>query len=120
MFVNLGSRYSTISPVFAFSRNTRSLNSPPDHASPFLSAVTSEHGEINVVLRVRNDVVDIRPRDAERLKHFELAGFFVEAQHCVRTGVLQPHLAVDFMMFGTDLIDLYVIAVQLRRKAPRL
>src|SRR5881296_2004880 len=81
---------------------------------------TAEHGEINIVLRVRNDIIDIRPGDAERLKNFELAGFLVEAQHCVRSGVLQPHFAVHFMMVGTDLIDLYVIAVQLRRKAPRL
>src|SRR5262245_57744139 len=40
-FVNRGRRYSTISPLFGLSRRMRSLYSPPDHASPFLSAVTS-------------------------------------------------------------------------------
>src|ERR1700686_809323 len=41
MFVNRGRRYSTNSPVLGFRRCTVLVNSPPDHASPFLSAVTS-------------------------------------------------------------------------------
>src|ERR1700686_3794027 len=41
MFVNRGRRYSTNSPVLGFRRCTVSVNSPPDHASPFLSPVTS-------------------------------------------------------------------------------
>src|SRR5262245_33365540 len=41
IFVKRGSRYSTISPVFGLRRSTRSLNSPPDQTSPFLSAVAS-------------------------------------------------------------------------------
>src|ERR1051326_5989735 len=40
-FVNLGRRYSTISPVSGLRRSTRSLNSPAAQAWPFLSAVTS-------------------------------------------------------------------------------
>src|SRR6059058_5549285 len=40
-FVDRGSRYSTNSPLFGFRRRMRSVYSPPDQASPFLSAVTS-------------------------------------------------------------------------------
>src|SRR5215469_14200705 len=40
-FVNRGRRYSTNSPVLGLRRCTVSVNSPPDQASPFLSAVTS-------------------------------------------------------------------------------
>src|SRR6266852_3659453 len=40
-FVNRGRRYSVNSPVLGSRRCTVSVNSPPDHASPFLSAVTS-------------------------------------------------------------------------------
>src|SRR5207247_2486649 len=39
-FVSRGRRYSTNSPVLGLRRSTRSLNSPPDQASPFLSAIT--------------------------------------------------------------------------------
>src|SRR5438874_6511719 len=45
-FVNRGRRYSMIWPVLGSRRKIRSLNSPPDQTSPFLSAVAS----------VRNDV----------------------------------------------------------------
>src|SRR2546430_3606448 len=40
-FVSAGRRYSVNWPVVGFSRKMRSLYSPPDHALPFLSTVTS-------------------------------------------------------------------------------
>src|SRR5262245_15867231 len=41
MFVIRGSRYSTTSPVFVFTRTTRSLFMPPAHAKPVRSAMAS-------------------------------------------------------------------------------
>src|SRR5712691_10697954 len=41
MFVNRGSRYSVMAPVFGSRRITRSLYSPPAHTLPCVSAVTS-------------------------------------------------------------------------------
>src|SRR5581483_12496829 len=41
IFVKRGRRYSVISLLFGLMRSTRSLNSPPDQTSPFLSAVAS-------------------------------------------------------------------------------
>src|SRR5207247_2708745 len=71
-----------LDPAFRGEALTRELALGTQQSSPFFidapDVATAEHGEINVVLRVRNDVIDIRPGDTERLKHFELAGFFVE------------------------------------------
>src|SRR5215467_1112706 len=41
IFVNFGSRYSTMAPLFGLRRSTRSVYSPPAQASPFLSEATS-------------------------------------------------------------------------------
>ena len=86
-------------------------------AADFLGA---HHQEVAVVLRVRNHVVDVGARNLVRLEHLELAGLDVEPQDGVGARILQPHLAVDVVPIGADLVDLHVIAVQLRRQAPRL
>src|SRR4051812_34758570 len=48
MFENLGSRYSTTSPVVVFTRDTRSDNMDAVQRSPFLSIVAS-YGELHGV-----------------------------------------------------------------------
>src|SRR5262249_6725489 len=80
----------------------------------------AEDEEIAVVLRIGNDVVDVRPRNLVRLEHLEPAGRDVEPEHCVGARVLQPYLAVDMRPIRADLIYLHVRTIQPGRQAPRL
>ena len=80
----------------------------------------AEHEEVAVVARIRNHVVDVRPRNLVRLEHVEGAGGDVEPQHRVRAGVLQPDLAVHVGAIRADLVDLDVRSVSIRRQAPGL
>src|SRR5262249_34884153 len=84
------------------------------------NVLAAENREIHVVLSIGNHIVDIGPRNLKWLEYFELAGLHIEAQHCIGACILQPDFAVHVMMFRTDLIDLDVVSVELRRQTPGL
>ena len=70
---------------------------------------------------VGDHVVDVGPRHLVRLEDFKLARLRhrgAAACRCRRPAATT--LAVDALVLGADLVNLDVIAVQLRRQAPRL
>ena len=81
--------------------------------------LAAEHGEVPIVLRVGNHLVDVGTRNLEGSKTSNFPEN-IQAKHGVGSCILQPDLAVDFMMICAHLIYLNVIAVQFGRKLPRL
>ena len=83
-----------------------------------------EVGEIGVVLRVRDDVVDVvrlaLRRVLERLPGLDLAGGELEPVHAGKAVVLRPHLAVDVRRLRAHHVDLRRVDVDLGRQRPEL
>ena len=82
----------------------------------------AEIGEVDVVLGVRDDVVDIvRARHAlERFKGLEFPAGDVEPVDAGKTVVLRPDLAVDAGALRTDHIDLCRVDIFLALQRPEL